>query len=86
MNRVKRLVIVGGGTAGWIAATWFSRRWGQLLDVIIIDKSQPERVGVGEATLLSFPSVMQNMGYRVEEWVNSIDATYKAGILFPGLG
>ncbi len=86
MNRVKRLVIVGGGTAGWIAATWFSRRWGQLLDVIIIDKSQPERVGVGEATLLSFPSVMQNMGYRVEEWVNSIDATYKAGILFPGWG
>ena len=86
MKRVKKLVIVGGGTAGWIAASWFSRRWSNKLDVTIIDKSAPERVGVGEATLLSFPQVMQNMGYRVEEWFTPIDATYKAGILFPGWG
>ncbi len=86
MKSVRKLVIVGGGTAGWITASWFSRRWGKVLDVTIIDKSQPERVGVGEATLLSFPSVMQNMGYKVEDWINSIDATYKAGILFPGWG
>ena len=51
MNRVKKLVIVGGGTAGWIAASWFHRRWGSMMDVTIIDKSKPERVGVGEATL-----------------------------------
>ena len=86
MNRVKKLVIVGGGTAGWIAASWFHRRWGSMMDVTIIDKSKPERVGVGEATLLSFPSVMQNMGYKVEDWFNKIDATFKAGILFPGWG
>tara|TARA_B100000287_G_C20672092_1_gene793795 strand:- start:2346 stop:3821 length:1476 start_codon:yes stop_codon:yes gene_type:complete len=86
MKRVKKLVIVGGGTAGWIAASWFARRWSSLMDVTVIDKSKPERVGVGEATLLSFPKVMQNMGYRVEEWASEIDATFKAGILFPGWG
>ena len=86
MKKVKKLVIVGGGTAGWIAASWFSRRWGSMMDVTIIDKSKPERVGVGEATLLSFPHVMQNMGFKVEDWFNSIDATFKAGILFPGWG
>ncbi len=86
MNKVKKLVIVGGGTAGWIAATWFSKRWGSVMDVTIIDKSKPERVGVGEATLLSFPNVMQNMGFKVEDWFNAIDATFKAGILFPGWG
>ena len=67
MKKVNKIVIVGGGSAGWIAASWFSRRWGKMIDVTIIDKYKPERVGVGEATLLSFPSVMQKMGFKVED-------------------
>ena len=47
-EKVKKLVIVGGGTAGWITASWFARRW-RSLEVVVIDKSDPERVGVGEA-------------------------------------
>ena len=86
MKEISKLVIVGGGSAGWITASWFSRRWGSKMDVTIIDKYQPERVGVGEATLLSFPSVMEMMGFKVEDWINKIDATFKAGILFPGWG
>ena len=86
MKEVKKIVIVGGGSAGWITASWFSRRWGAKMDVTIIDKYKPERVGVGEATLLSFPGVMEMMGFKVEDWVNRIDATFKAGILFPGWG
>ena len=61
MKEVKKIVIVGGGSAGWITASWFSRRWGAKMDVTIIDKYKPERVGVGEATLLSFPGVMEMM-------------------------
>ena len=86
MKRVKRLVIAGGGTAGWITASWFARRWGNKMEVVIIDKSKPDRVGVGEATLLSFPKVMSDMGYHVKDWIHEIDATFKAGILFPGWG
>ena len=86
MKEVSKLVIVGGGSAGWITASWFSRRWGSKMDVTIIDKYKPERVGVGEATLLSFPGVMEQMGFKVEDWINRIDATFKAGILFPGWG
>ena len=85
MKKVKKLVIVGGGTAGWITASWFARRW-KSLEVVVIDKSDPERVGVGEATLLSFPQVMKGMGYEPHQWMNEIDATFKAGILFPGWG
>ena len=54
MKEVKKIVIVGGGSAGWITASWFSRRGGAKMDVTIIDKYKPERVGVGEATLLRF--------------------------------
>ena len=85
MKKVNKLVIVGGGTAGWITASWFARRW-RSLEVVVIDKSDPERVGVGEATLLSFPQVMREMGYEPHQWMNEIDATFKAGILFPGWG
>ena len=85
MKKVNKLVIVGGGTAGWITASWFARRW-KSLEVVVIDKSDPERVGVGEATLLSFPQVMREMGYEPHQWMNEIDATFKAGILFPGWG
>ena len=85
MKKVQKIVIVGGGTAGWITASWFSRRW-RSLEVVVIDKSDPERVGVGEATLLSFPQVMREMGYEPHQWMNEIDATFKAGILFPGWG
>ena len=85
MKTVKKLVIVGGGTAGWITASWFARSW-KSLEVVVIDKSDPERVGVGEATLLSFPQVMREMGYEPHQWMNEIDATFKAGILFPGWG
>ena len=86
MKEISKLVVVGGGSAGWITASWFSRRWGSKMDVTIIDKYKPERVGVGEATLLSFPGVMEMMGFKVEDWINKIDATFKAGILFPGWG
>ena len=86
MKRIKRLVIVGGGTAGWITASWFARRWSKDYEVVIIDKSQPERIGVGEATLLSFPNIMKQMGYEPKEWLKEVDATFKSGILFPGWG
>ena len=36
MKKVNKIVIVGGGSAGWIAASWFSRRWGKMIDVTII--------------------------------------------------
>ena len=42
MREVKRIVVVGGGTAGWITASWFSRRWGKLIDVTVIDKYDEE--------------------------------------------
>lgn len=86
MKSVKSITIIGGGTAGWITASYFSRKFGGYFDVTIVDKKNPDRIGVGEATLLNFPSIMRSMGFEDKDWIERVDATMKAGILFPGWG
>ena len=86
MNEVKNITVVGGGTAGWLTATYFARAHPGAFNVTIIDKKEPERIGVGEATLLSFPSYMRSMGFQEHDWMSKVDSTLKGGILFPGWG
>ena len=89
MKRVKKITIVGGGTAGWMAAAFFSNPHAAKdchYEITLIDKTDPERIGVGEATLLNFPNFMACMGYQVDDWMPKVDATWKAGIHFPGWG
>jgi len=54
--------------------------------VVLIDKEIGSPVGVGEGTLLSFENIMRRCGFDTPEWFHEIDATVKAGILFPGWG
>lgn len=89
MKRVKTITIVGGGTAGWMAAAFLSNPHAAKdchYEITLIDKTDPERIGVGEATLLNFPNFMAGMGYQVDDWMPKVDATWKAGIHFPGWG
>ena len=47
----KKIVIVGGGTSGWLAAAYLVN---QGHSITLIDKEEGDSVGVGEATLLNF--------------------------------
>ncbi len=84
MKKIKNITIVGGGSAGWLTACWLktASSCSQEINVTIIDKSKPEIIGVGEATLLDFPNVMKRMGFNKSDWMERTDATYKAGGLF----
>ena len=84
MYRVNRIIIVGGGSAGWLTAAFLSHNTDY--EIIIVDKEDGKPIGVGEATLLNFKSFMANCGFKFEEWFEEIDATYKTGILFSGWG
>jgi tryptophan halogenase len=82
MKKIKNLVIVGGGSSGWLTAAYLSNNFSNL-SITIIDKEIGTPVGVGEATLLNFPKFLNNCGFNLNEWYTELDATEKLGILFP---
>ena len=82
ITRIKHLVILGGGTSAWLSAAYLRKNFPDL-KISVVDKEVSTPVGVGEGTLLNFKTFMENCGFSVDDWFSKIDATYKAGILFP---
>lgn len=82
MKQIKSITIVGGGSAAWLAATYIQRNFWDL-PVTVIDKEVGNPIGVGEATVLTFPHFLRQCGIDLPEWFKNIDATYKSGIEFP---
>jgi len=81
MRPINRIVVVGGGTSGWMTAAFLHAKL-KRTQIVLIDKSESEAVGVGEATILSFKQFMMECGFEPEDWLGKIDATFKGGILF----
>lgn len=79
MFESKRIVIVGGGTSGWLAAAYLVN---QGHSITLVDKEESEPVGVGEATLLNFGQFMEDCGFDFYDWFTNCRASYKQGILF----
>ena len=60
--RIKRVVIVGGGTAGWMAAAVLSRAMGESLDIHVVESDAIGTVGVGESTIPQIRNVNHFLG------------------------
>lgn len=79
----KRLVVVGGGTAGWMAASYLNRflvRKGW--QVTLVESPDIGTIGVGEATIPSLVRFVRAMGFDEDEFMRRTAATYKLGIQF----
>lgn len=79
--KIKTLIIVGGGTAGWLTAAYLSHRQPHI-KITVVDKEVPEPIGVGEATILTFRPFLEEAGLSIEDWFLEIKSAYKSGILF----
>ena len=81
-NRIKKLVIVGGGTAGWMSAALFSRMLGDQLDIELVESESIGIVGVGEATIPPIQRVNNVLDLDEREFMRETKATIKLAITF----
>ena len=85
---ITNITIVGGGTAGWIAAAYLNQRlqWGPTANpdvkITLIESPNIGTVGVGEATVPTLKHTMKMLGISEAEFMQRTDATFKLGILF----
>lgn len=83
---IKKVVIAGGGTAGWIAAAALSQHLGRLLDITLIESDQIGTVGVGEATIPTHKAFHRLLRIDEQEFMRATRATFKLGIAFEDWG
>ncbi|MEJ2789340.1 tryptophan halogenase family protein [Pseudoxanthomonas sp. CCNWLW251] len=79
---VKRVVIAGGGTAGWMAAAALSKTLGKTLDITLVESEEIGTVGVGEATIPTLVVFHRLLDIKEQDFMAAVQGTVKLGISF----
>ncbi|RBB20777.1 tryptophan halogenase, partial [Xanthomonas oryzae pv. oryzae] len=79
---VRRVVIAGGGTAGWMAAAAMSKLLGRHLQITLVESDEIGTVGVGEATIPSLVTFHRLLEIDEAAFMAATQATIKLGIAF----
>ena len=79
----QKIIILGGGTAGWMAANLMATHWASKgIEITLIESPNIGTVGVGEGSTPPLKHFMETIGAEEEEWMKACNATYKVGIDF----
>lgn len=82
-NAERSIIIIGGGTAGWMAANLLAKSLGsQGFNISLLESSTIPTVGVGEGSTPYIKRFFDTLGISEQEWMPACHATYKGGITF----
>jgi len=85
-SKIQKVVIAGGGTAGWMSAAALSKLLGKNLDITLVESDEISTVCVGEATIPPIRTFHKLLGINEQELMKATQATFKLGIGFENWG
>ena len=83
---IRKIVIAGGGTGGWMAAALLARCLGGAVRVELVESEAIGAIGVGEATIPPIRHFNDTLGIDEDDFIRKTGATFKLGIQFDGWG
>ncbi len=84
MKKIKSIIIVGGGSSGWMAASYLNKvlMAESGISITVIESPDIETIGVGEATVPTIRNFFQKIGLPEKELIRETNATIKSAIKF----
>ncbi|MDP3704635.1 MAG: tryptophan 7-halogenase [Legionellaceae bacterium] len=82
-DRVRNIVILGGGTAGWMTASYLGKALQGTVNITVLESAIIPKIGVGEATVPNLQKVFFDyLGLKEEDWMPKCNAAFKVAVKF----
>lgn len=82
MRQLKRILIVGGGTAGWMTAALLSKLFNGVYEIVLVESEAIGIIGVGEATIPAIKKYNELLGLDENEFLKRTQGSFKLGVQF----
>lgn len=82
-DRIAKVVILGGGTAGWMTASYLGKSLNRSVRITVLEAPSIGTIGVGEATVPNLQRVFfDHLGIAEDEWMSHCNASFKMAVKF----